>query len=86
MNKQEFKIFWDKCIEPTFKELHQVDQTLFIRDGSFESLCRCYNDIKNNTKKMFMKRSEDKVKLDRHKIAACMAKAIVLDRPICKSI
>lgn len=86
MNKQEFKKFWDECIEPTFKEMSQSDSTLYIRDGSFDSLCRHYNDTKNSIKRLFMKSSGDTVKLDRHKIAACMAKAIVTDRPICKKI
>lgn len=86
MNKLEFKKFWEGCLEPTFTELLKVDSSLYIRNGSYDSLCRYYNDIKNNTKRMFMKNSSDVIKLDRHKISACMAKAIVLDRPVCKKI
>lgn len=86
MNKQEFKKIWDDCIELTFEKLYEADHSLYIRDGSFDSLCRRYNDIKNRTKRMFMKSSDDMIRLDRHKIAACMAKAIVLDRPICKKV
>lgn len=86
MNKQEFDKLWKECIEPTFEELVKEDTSLYIRDGSFDSLCRLYNDIKNSTKKLYMKIFGDTVKLDRHKIAACMAKAIVLERPICKRV
>lgn len=86
MNKQEFEQFWNKCIFPTFEEFAKVDKGLYIRDGSIDSLCRIYNDIKNCTKTTFMKKDDAVVKLDRHKIAACMAKAIVLERPICKVI
>lgn len=86
MDKQEFKKFWDNCINPTYEKLLKKDDSLYIRDGSFDSLCRCYNDIKNHTKRMFMKKSEETIRLDRHKIAACMAKAIVIDRPICKKV
>lgn len=86
MNRQEFKQFWDACIIPTFNELRKADENLYIRDGSINSLCRGYNDIKNNTKCLFMKKGDEKIKLDRHKIAACMAKAIVVDRPIGREI
>ncbi|MCI8860838.1 MAG: hypothetical protein HFI71_15360 [Lachnospiraceae bacterium] len=86
MNTQEFKTFWDECLIPTFNDLKKTDSTLYIRDGSMDSLCREYNEIKNFVKRAFMKQSEREIKLDRHKIAACLAKAIVLDRPICKTI
>lgn len=86
MNKQEFELFWLNCILPTFEELAKVDKDLYIREGSQDSLCRYYNDIKNCTKRAFMKKDDAVVKLDRHKIAACMAKAIVLERPIGKKI
>lgn len=86
MNKQEFSKLWKECIEPTFEELAKEDTSLYIRNGSFDSLCRLYNDIKNSTKKVYMENSGDTVKLDRHKIAACMAKAIVLERPVCKRV
>ncbi len=86
MNRQEFEKFWNGCIIPTFEELSRVDPLLYIREGSLDSVCRRYNDIKNNAKRLFMKHANDAVKLDRHKIAACMAKAIVLDRPVCKKI
>lgn len=86
MNRAEFKQFWDKCILPTFEEFAKVDEKLYIRHGSADSLCREYNDIKNCTKAVFMKKDDAIVKLDRHKIAACMAKAIVLEKPICKIV
>lgn len=86
MNRLEFEIIWKDCIFPTFEEMQKVDPMLYIRDGSFDSLCRCYNEIKNSVKRMFMKSSNDIIKLDRHKIAACMAKAIVSDRPVCKKV
>lgn len=86
MNAQEFKMFWDGCFIPTFNELKITDSTLYIRDGSTDSLCREYNDIKNFVKRAFMKQSAAEIKLDRHKIAACMAKTIVLGRPICQAI
>lgn len=86
MNKLEFSKLWEKCIEPTYKELAIEDSTLYIRDGSFDSLCRLYNDIKNSTKKIYMQESDETIKLDRHKIAACMAKAILLEQPVCKRI
>lgn len=86
MNKQEFEQFWSKCILPTFEEFAKVDKGLYIRDGSLDSLCRTYNDIKNCTKRAFMKKDDTVVKLDRHKIAACMVKAIVFERPIGKRI
>lgn len=82
MDKQEFEQFWNKCIMPTFEELAKVDKGLYIRHGSLDSLCRSYNDIKNCTKRTFMKKDDTMVKLDRHKIAACMVKAIVLERPL----
>lgn len=86
MNKQEFSALWERCIEPTYKELAKKDNALYIRNGSFDSLCRLYNDIKNSTKKIYMQESGDGIKLDRHKVAACMAKAIILERPVCKEI
>lgn len=86
MNKQEFNDFWNKCIMPTYKELHNKDSDLYIRDGSADSLCRNYNDIKNSTKRLYMKKSDETIKLDRHKIASCMAKAIMLDKPVCKKL
>lgn len=86
MNAQEFKTFWDDCFIPTFNELKKTDNALYIRDGSMDSLCREYNDIKNFVKRAFMKQTAMEIKLDRHKIAACLAKAIVLERPICKAI
>lgn len=86
MDKQEFEQFWNKCIMPTFEDLAKVDKGLYIRDGSLDSLCRSYNDIKNCTKRTFMKKDDTMVKLDRHKIAACMVKAIVLERPIGKKL
>ena len=86
MNSQEFKTFWDGCFIPTFEELKKTDSTLYTRNGSMDSLCREYNDIKNFVKRAFMKQSTEEIKLDRHKIAACLAKAIVLERPICKKI
>lgn len=85
MNKQEFKKLWDKCIIPSFKNLQRQDSTLYIRDGSFDSVSRSYNDIKNSTKRLFMKTGTDG-KLDRHKIAACLAKAIVIEKPISKQV
>ncbi|MCM1049648.1 MAG: hypothetical protein NC433_14625 [Clostridiales bacterium] len=86
MNKQEFSKLWEECIEPTFTALAKEDTSLYIRSGSSDSLCRLYNDIKNSTKKIYMRNFGDIVKLDRHKIAACMAKAILLERPICKRL
>lgn len=86
MNKQEFKCFWEKCIIPTYNKLQEKDNELYIRDGSADSLCRSYNDIKNSIKRLYMKKGEANIKLDRHKIASCMAKAILLDRPICKKV
>ena len=85
MNKQEFSKLWEECIVPSFNEMKCQDENLYLRDGSFDSLCRCYNDIKNNTKNLFMKR-DTPIRLDRHKIAACLAKAIVINRPICKKV
>lgn len=85
MNKQEFERLWSGCIVPSFTELYKQDQTLYLREGSSSSLCRCYNSIKNNTKRLFMKNSGS-VRLDRHKIAACLAKAIVVVRPIGKTL
>lgn len=86
MNKQEFEVFWQTCVIPTYKEFAKVDEGLRIRDGSMQSLCRTYNDIKNCTKRIFMKKDENVVKLDRHKIAACMAKAITIEKPLYKLI
>ena len=86
MNKQEFKKLWDNCIYPSFQILKEQDTTLVLRDGSFEILCRTYNDIKNQTKYQFMKKESEPVLLDRHKVAACMVKAIVIDKPIYKEI
>lgn len=85
MNKQEFEKLWNACIIPSFDAIKRQDKALYLRDGSFESLCRCYNDIKNSTKNLFMKKDEP-IRLDRHKIAACLAKAIVVNRPIYKEI
>lgn len=85
MNKNEFEKIWDKCIVPSFEVLKKQDSTIYLRAGSFDSLCICYNDIKNSTKRLFMK-SGTNGKLDRHKIAACLAKAIVMDKPICKKV
>lgn len=85
MNREEFKTVWDKCIEPSYYELEKQDSSLYLRDGSFDSLCCLYNDIKNKTKRDYMEHWMD-MKLDRHKIAACLAKAISLDRPVCKRI
>lgn len=85
MNKQEFKKLWDNCIIPSFEVLQKQDSAIYIRNGSFDSLCRCYNDIKNSTKRLFMKSGTDG-KLDRHKIAACLAKAIVTEKPISKEV
>lgn len=85
MNKGEFDVIWKKCIEPSFAELKKQDSDLYLRDGSLDSLCRLYNDIKNQTKRDFMGDGMN-AKLDRHKIAACLAKAISIDRPICKKI
>lgn len=65
MNRAEFKQFWDKCILPTFEEFAKVDEKLYIRHGSADSLCRAYNDIKNCTKAVFMKKDDAIVKLDR---------------------
>ena len=54
MNKEEFKDLWDKCIYPSFEELQKQDSGLNLRESSIESLCRCYNDIKNKVKRMYM--------------------------------
>lgn len=86
MNSEEFKVFWNKCIKPTFDELAKSDDALYLREGSIDSLCRRYNDIKNNTKKLYMKNSDERVKLDRHKIASCIAKAIIMEQPIYKKV
>lgn len=86
MDKQEFKELWDKCILPSFEKLKEQDSSIFLRDDSQEVLCRSYNDIKNTAKKRFMKVYGKEVVLDRHKVAACLANAIVIDRPVYKKI
>lgn len=86
MNKQEFEKMWNESLIPNFNKLEAQDRGIFLRNGSYESLCRTYNDIKNATKRQFMLKNGKQVVLDRHKIAACLANAIVLDKPICKKI
>lgn len=86
MNKQEFSKLWNDCILPSFDKLKQQDSMILIRDGSFDSLCRTYNDIKNMTKRQFMLNNNIEVILDRHKIAACLVKAILLDKPLYKKV
>lgn len=86
MDKQEFRKLWDKCILPSFEKLKEQDSGILLRDGSLESLCRTYNDIKNTAKRRFMKDDGKKVVLDRHKVAACLANAIILDKPVCKQL
>lgn len=86
MNKQEFQELWDKCILPSFKKLEEQDSSIFLREGSQEVLCRTYNDIKNTAKRRFMKVYDKGVVLDRHKVAACLANAIVIDKPVCKKL
>ena len=86
MDKQEFKELWENCILPSFKKLKEQDDSIILRDGSQEVLCRSYNDIKNAAKRRFMKVYVRDVVLHRHKVAACLANAIVVDKPVSKKL
>lgn len=86
MNREEFKDLWDRCIEPSFEKLKKQDAELYLKDGSFDSLCVCYNEIKNRIKRMYMQSTGEVIKLDRHKVASALVNAILLEKPIFKKV
>lgn len=85
MNSMDYDKLWNNCIRPSLEIICKSDTKLRIRDGSYETICRLYNDVRNKAKRQYMVGELDS-KLDRHKIASCMAKAIIMSQPLIKDI